>query len=342
MPTVHVFAFGPEGVHEQADVSLADIKGLRERWPVVWVDAAGLGDPDLIRRLAESFGVHALAIEDILHVRQRPKLEPYSDHLYLVLRMAEWTGTLETEQISLFLGPGWVLTFQEDRPGDCFGPVRERLRNPERLLRTRGADHLAHALIDSVVDSLFPALEAIGERIEEVESMVLERPDPSAAHDVQAIRRDLLLLRRVAWPAREALAALQRDPSPLISADARLQLRDCHDHAVQIVDLVETLRDVASGLMDVYLSSVSNRMNEVMKVLTIIATVFMPLSFITGLYGMNFDRGASRWNMPELHWRFGYPFALTLMAGTTLGLLYYFWRRGWLGGARRATRGDAG
>lgn len=335
-PSVHVIAYGPDGVVEDERVAVTDLRAFLDKWPVTWVDVAGLGDPELVRKIGEVFELHPLAVEDVLHVHQRPKVEPYGDKTYVVLRMADWTGSLETEQISLFLGKSWVLTFQEDRPGDCFGGVRDRLRLAKGPLRASGPDLLMAALADSIIDSQFPVLETLGERLEDLEGRILDKPVSSTAHEIQAVKRDLLLLRRIAWPTREAMGIMHRDPSPLVGAEARLALRDSHDHAVQIMDLVETFREVASGLMELYLSSVSNRMNEIMKVLTIIATIFMPLSFIAGVYGMNFNTAVSHWNMPELNWRFGYPFALGIMASVAIGFLWYFGAKGWLtGGGER-------
>jgi magnesium transporter len=296
------------------------------------VDVAGLGSPELVQQVSAVFALHGLAIEDVLHANQRPKLEPYDGYLYLVLRMISYDGALDTEQLSLFLGKGFVLTFQEDRPGDCFGAVRDKLRGGTSSLRLRGADSLLHALVDSVVDSQFPVLEAIGDRLEDLEQEILQDPETAGASRIQAVKRDLLQIRRIAWPTRDALGALYRDETPLVAPETRPYLRDVHDHAVQVMDLVETYREVSSGMMEVYLSSVSNRLNEVMKVLTIIATIFIPLSFIASVYGMNFDTARSRWNMPELEWRYGYPFSLALMALVAGAFLWQFWRRGWLGG----------
>jgi magnesium transporter len=331
-PTIRVMAYGPDGCVERDAVALSEIDDLVKASSVIWVDVAGLGDPALVRGIAAQFKLHELAVDDVLHVSQRPKVEQYGDVIYLVLRMTEWVESLETEQVSIFLGPKWVLTFQEDRPGDCFDPVRQKLRTGRGSLRGAGADFLAHALVDAVIDSQFPVLEAIGERLEDLEDSILEKPSQATAHRIQQLKRQLLVMRRIAWPTRDALSALYRDPSSLVSPEARILLRDCHDHSVQIMDLVESFREVSSGLMELYLSSVSNRMNEIMKVLTIIATIFMPLSFIAGVYGMNFhwDPVEAPTNMPELHWRYGYLFALAIMAATAGCLVGYFAVKGWL------------
>jgi magnesium transporter len=234
-----------------------------------------------------------------------------------------------TEQISMFLGERVLLTFQE-RPGDCFDPVRTRLRAARGQIRNRQIDYLAYTLLDAVIDGYFPVLEGLGERLEDLEDRVIAAPADLEVARIHEIRRELLTIRRAVWPQREMVNALTRESSHYVTDQTRPYLRDCYDHTIQLMDIIETYREIATGLVDVYLSSVSTRLNEVMKVLTIIATIFIPLSFITGLYGMNFDTAASPWNMPELAWYWGYPMALGLMAVVAAGLLYYFYRKGWL------------
>jgi magnesium transporter len=294
---------------------------------VVWVDVAGLGDATVIEAIGNLFGLHRLALEDVVNVHQRAKVEPYDTNLFFVARMPDARTENPSEQISFFLGDRWVITFQE-RAGDDFGSVRARLRRGGRL-RGMGSDYLLYALIDSCVDAWFPVIETFGERLEHLEDGILERSRRDTIDQIYGIRRELLELRRSVWPLRDALGALYRDPTVLISTDTRVYLRDCYDHAVQIIDLVENNREIAANLTDLYLSAASNRMNEVMKILTIISTIFLPLSFIAGVYGMNFDTGKPL-NMPELKWWFGYPFALGLMAATALGLLVFFRRKGWM------------
>jgi magnesium transporter len=231
----------------------------------------------------------------------------------------------------MFLGANFLLTFQE-RTGDCFDLVRDRIRRRRGHIRERKADYLAYALLDAVIDGYFPVLEACGERLESLEDAVLDKPSGEQSAQIHEMKRDLLTLRRAIWPQREMINALTRDSSAHVSDQTRVYLRDCYDHTIQLMDMLETYREIASGLVDVYLSSVSARMNEIMKLLTIIATIFIPLGFIAGLYGMNFDTGVSPWNMPELSWRWGYPFALGLMAVVAIGLLLFFRKRGWIGG----------
>jgi len=323
-PIVSLFGYGPDEHLELADADPEAVREALARWPVVWVNVDGLGDPDLVARLGALFGLHRLALEDVVHVHQRPKVEHYTDHIYIVLRLPDpGAEGLESEQISLFLGHNFVLTFQE-RPGDAFAPVRERIRGGKGRLRAAGPDYLAYALIDAGVDSNFPVLESLGEQLEDMELEIVDRPGRGAVVALHAIRRSLLNLRRGIWPMREMLGALSRDADPLVGDETRLYLRDCYDHAVQIIDLLETYREIAAGLLDVYLSSVSNRMNEIMKVLTIISTLFIPLTFIVGIYGMNFHF------MPELQWRWSYPILWGIMLSVVVGMLYYFRRKKWL------------
>jgi len=252
-----------------------------------------------------------------------------SDHLFIVVRTMENHDPIVSEQISMFLGPKYVVTLQE-RPGDDWNPVRERLRQKLGRIRKSGADYLAYALIDAVIDSYFPVLDALGDRVEQLDDELSRNPRQPMMSQVHDVRVALHVLRRSIWPHREALSALTREHLDLITDETRIHLRDCYDHTIQIMDLVENDRDLCSDLRDFYLTAVSNRMNEIMKVLTVIATLFMPLSFVAGIWGMNFDPHASPWNMPELRWRFGYPMALAVMAAVAAGMLYFFYRRGWL------------
>jgi magnesium transporter len=251
--------------------------------------------------------------------------------------MPKMDGNLGFEQMSLFLGEDFVVTFQE-RPGDCLENVRERLRQGRARIRGSGPDYLTHAILDAIVDSYFPILETIGERLEQLEAAILARPTQRQVARLHALKRDLLAFRRDVWPLREVINTLVRGETPLVAASNRVYFSDCYDHAIQAIDLVESYRDIASGLMDLYLSSVSNRMNEVMKVLTIMATIFIPLSFIAGLYGMNFNSERSPWNLPELNWYLGYPYALALMAVIAVVMLIYFRRKEWIGPGRRSSQ----
>lgn len=327
--SIAVMEYDAEGVEEWRAASIDEALARRTRRRVAWIDIVGLHDVDLVQRLGETFGLHNLALEDVLNTGQRPKLEVYDDHLFVVMRLLHRSAGLESEQISLFVGDGFLLTLQEI-PGDVFDGVRDRIRHGRGRIRARGADYLAYAVIDSIVDNFFPVLEELGERLELLEEEVIDDPDQRTLRGIHAARKDLLALRRAAWPEREVVSALERLESPLVARETRVFLRDCYDHAVQILDLVETYRDLATNLLDLYLSTVSNRLNEVMKVLTVLASIFIPLTFLAGIYGMNFDTEASRWSMPELHWAWGYPafWAVSiLLAGA---LLLFFKRKNWL------------
>jgi len=322
-PAIQLIAYGPNEFDEMPIDGVSSIDKYLGRSPVTWVNVAGLGNAEVIGELGRLFRLHALALEDVVNLHQRAKVERYGEHLFVVARMARFEGHHDTEQVSLFLGRDFVLTFLED-PGDVFEPVRDRLREGAGPIRESGAGYLAYSLLDAVIDSFFPLIEAHGERLDALEDLVIARPDRRLIARIHEAKRDLRGLRRAIWPLREAMNSLARDPSEWFDDETRVHLRDCHDHVVQIIDLVETYRELGSDLTDLYLSSLSHRMNEVMKVLTVIATIFMPISFIAGVYGMNFE------NMPELSWRYGYAFSLGLMTAVTGGMLYFFHRRGWL------------
>jgi len=329
-PRITVIAYGPDELTEREIERPEELEDLAGRQPVSWVNIDGLGDIDVLQTIGRIFGLHPLALEDVVNVFQRAKLEHFGEHLFFVGRMVQRKDHLESEQVSLFLGDDFLLSFQE-RPGDCFEPVRHRLRSGRETIRSKGPDYLAYALVDALIDNFFPVLETYGELLGNLEDEVLGRPHPDTAQRIQEAKRDLLNLRRAAWPHREAVSQLWRDDTPLIEQGTRLYLRDCYDHVVQLMDLVENYREMGSGLMDLHLSMISNRMNDVMKVLTIIATVFIPLGFIAGVYGMNFDPEVSAWNMPELGWAWGYPYVLGLMAAVSATMVWYFYRKGWIG-----------
>jgi magnesium transporter len=328
-PVIRVLAYGPGELHEEEINSASNLSDLIHRWPVLWVNVSGLGDAATIEKIGKIFSFHLLALEDVLNVQQRPKVEEYGNHLFLVARMMFLSGSLESEQISLFLAKDFVVTFLE-RSSDCFDPVRELIRKGQERIRQHAPDYLAYALLDAVVDSYFPVLEEYGERLEDLEDEVVSATSAETIVKIHQAKRDLLTLRRALWPLREAVNSLLRERPSLFSDETHLYLRDCYDHSVQIIDMLETYREAVSGLLDVYLSSLSNRMNGIMKVLTIIATIFMPLSFIAGIYGMNFNPAKSPWNMPELAWYWGYPYALGLMFLVVAGMLIFFRRKGWL------------
>ena len=300
---------------------------------VSWVDVQGLGNKDILHRLGQSFDLHPLVLEDIVNMIERPKIEDYEDQLVIIAHMVvpnNNNGSFYSEQVSLVLGKYYVLTVQEEPEHDCFDGVRMRIDKGKGIIRRQGSDYLAYSLLDAIIDGFFPVLELYGERIDELEEEVIVNPNQKTLQKIYQVRRELLQLRRAIWPQRDAINSLIRDGSELISDDVRIYLRDCYDHAVQVMDIVETYRELVAGLMDVYLSAISNKMNEIMKLLTVVSSIFIPLTFIAGVYGMNFNTEKSPHNMPELNWYWGYPLCLGLMALVAISLLYFFWRRGWL------------
>jgi magnesium transporter len=311
---------------ELQELEVSSVKNcfpFRDKPSVTWMNVDGLHQIDIFETLGEHFGIHSLVLEDILHTSQRPKFEDFDQYIFVVLRMLSYENAFHDEQISLILGPNFVFSFQE-RVGDVFGPVRERIRAGKRRLRTMGSDYLAYALIDTIVDNYFVILEKLGDEIEQLEQVLLSSPDPEHLQRIYGLRRQTILLRKSVWPLREVISGLERSESSLVKSETRIFLRDVYDHTIQVIDAVETLRDVTAGMLDLYLSSVSYKMNEVMKVLTIIATIFIPLTFVAGIYGMNFE------NMPELSWEWGYFGVLLIMAVIGVLMVAYFRRKKWL------------
>jgi magnesium transporter len=301
-------------------------------WPpkdpktVIWLDIGGIHQLDVIEAVGKAYDLHPLLLEDVVNTEQRPKLDDYGTYLFLVLKMLypqEGGKLINAEQVSLVAGQNFVLSFQENG-GDVFGPTRERLRTGKGRIRTLGADYLLYSLVDAIVDNYFTVLELLGERIERLEDEVVSNCRRETLHSIHAAKRELLSLRRSVWPLREVISGLARGESTLIQPGTRMYLRDVYDHTIQVIDTIETFRDMTASMLDIYLSSISNQMTAVMKVLTIITTIFMPLSFIAGIYGMNFE------HMPELNWRWGYPFALGVMLALGLGMVWFFRRQKWL------------
>jgi len=299
---------------------------LKEKPTMTWVNVDGLHQVEILEKVGECYGLHPLVLEDILNTDQRPKMEDYGEYLYIVLKALNYsdkTNEIETEQISLILGSNFVFSFQE-REGDTFDPLRVRIRNGKGRIRKMGADYLAYALLDSIVDNYFIILERLGEKIEFLEEELVTRPTPETLQTIHHLKRELIFLRKAVWPLREVINGLERGESSLVKESTQFYLRDVYDHTIQTIDSIETYRDMVSGMLDIYLSSVSNRLNSVMKVLTIIATIFMPLTFIAGIYGMNFKY------MPELEWRWGYPLIWLVIVGIGVVMLIYFRKKKWL------------
>jgi magnesium transporter len=330
MSVVRVFCYDENAIEEHASLGIDEIGKLARTGRKLWVDVQGLGDEKVLRGLAEIFSIHALALEDVVHVPIRPKAEAYETNLLVVTRMLNRTDAhqLHIEQVSLIIGKDHVLTFQQ-YGGDVLDPVRERLRIAKTRIRALPSDYLGYAILDTIIDAYYPVVEGMSDRIERLEELVLAEASPETLRKLNTIKGQLLVLRHAVAPQREALNALIRDQNELVSPTVRLYLRDTYDHIVQTVEAVETARELVNGLMNTYLSVVSNRMNEIMKTLTIIASIFVPLTFMAGIYGMNFE------HMPELRVAWAYPLLLTAMGLVVIGMLVYFWRKGWIGGGRR-------
>jgi len=325
-----LISFDEKDLIEQTSCDPALIKQELDSGRRVWVNVDGLKNVELIEKVGEILGIHKLALEDVVKAAQRPKVEDYKDNLFIVVKMISFNTDIQMEQVGIFLGKNYIATFHE-HPCGCLDPVRERLRTASGRIRMNDISYLAYAIIDYIIDAYYPALEIFGESLEDLEDIIIERPNSSHVTEIHNYKRKLLSLRRAIWPLREAINSLIRDPSDFVSDYTNIYFRDCYDHLIQIIDIVENFREVTSDLMSIYLSSLSNKMNEIMKVLTIIATIFMPLSFLASLWGMNYDMADSPLNMPELHWYFGYPFALTIMISVALTMVAYFRRRGWIG-----------
>jgi magnesium transporter len=323
---IKVIDYDGEKVLEKEVREVEECFPFRETSTVTWINVDGVHDPELVEKLGGYFGLHPLILEDIMNTSQRPKMEDLGDTIYVVLQMIEFGNhkqEISTEQMSLVFGKNFVLSFQE-RPGDTFDPVRERIRKGKGRIRKMGPDYLAYALIDAVVDDYFIVLEKMGERIEDLEDELVANPKKETLHKIHALKREMIFLRKSVWPLREVISRQERAESPLIRKTTGIFLRDVYDHAIQVIDNIETFREMLSGMLETYLSSISNRMNEVMKVLTIIATIFIPLTFIAGVYGMNFRF------MPELEWRWGYFLILGVMVAIGIAMAIYFKRKKWL------------
>jgi len=336
-PVNRLIAYGPETVEHRPITDPGELRAILHGPGVAWVDVQGLGDEATLRHVGEIFSIHPLALEDAVNVPQRPKSERYDAHQLFITRMTRINERMEveTEQVSIFFGARFVLTLQEHY-GDVFDPVRRRIQAGKGLIRQSGPDYLAYALIDTIIDEYFPVAEALGDQLSDLEEEILARPTPRGLRRIHRMRRQLLGLRRAVWPQREAVSVLIREESPLVTAQVKQYLRDCHDHTVQIADVIETYRELAASLMDIYLSSTSQRTNEVMKVLTIMASIFIPLTFVAGVYGMNFE------HLPELKLPWAYPALLGLMVLIAVGMLIYFRRRGWIGSDAPVEESEAG
>ena len=318
--------------YDEAQYQEREIKKIEECFPfkdkpaVTWININGIHDVEIMGKIGEYVSLHPLLLEDIMNTDQRPKIEDFGDYIFIILKMIynnEKKNEIEIEQVSLILGLNFVISFQE-REGDVFNSIRERIRRGKGKIRKSGADYLAYTLIDAIVDNYFVILEGTGEKIEEMEEKLITNPTPKTLQGIHNLKRDMIFLRKSVWPLREVISGLQRTESSLIKESTGIYLRDVYDHSIQVIDTIETFRDMISGMLDIYLSSISNKMNEVMKLLTIIATIFIPLTFIAGVYGMNFVY------MPELQLRWGYFATLFIMAVVSVFMLIYFRKKKWL------------
>ncbi len=325
-PRITIMDYDPAGFVEKEAGSVEECFPFKDTSTVTWINVDGVHDAAVIEKLGAHFGIHPLVLEDIMTTTQRPKTEDLGASVYVVLRMIEFdeaSGATSADQLSLILGPNYVLTFQET-PGDCFDPVRERIRGGKGRIRKQGPDYLAYAVIDAVVDNYFFVLEKLGERIDALEEELIAEPRRELLGEIHCLKREMIELRKSVWPLREVVSGLERSESPLIKESTGVFLRDLYDHAIQVIDTVESFREMLSSMVETYLSSLSNRMNEIMKVLTIISTIFIPITFLVGLYGMNFV------NFPEIKWRWGYAFVWLLIIGSVGAMLAFFRRKKWL------------
>lgn len=325
-PVITCMDFGESFLREITCETIDECMDFDEKQTVKWINVFGLNNVALIESIGSRFNLHPLLQEDIVSTNQRPKFEDYDDYLFIVLKMVYYRSEeeeYEAEQISLVLGKNYIISFQE-MSGDVFNAVRERIKNSKGRIRKSGPDYLAYSLIDAIVDNYYLIPERIGDVIEDLEESVLNEPVPETLEEIHNMKRRLIYLRRYIWPLREVVAALIRTDSELIGETTSVFLRDVYDHTIQVIDMMEIFREMLTSLMDIYLSSVSNKTNEIMRILTLIATIFMPLTFIAGIYGMNFE------NMPELRWQWGYYGVIALMAGVTAAMLVYFRRKDWI------------
>jgi magnesium transporter len=324
--TIAITDYGPGDLTETVVRDAAACAAYRDTDTVTWINVNGVHDTAVVERLGNLFNIHPLVLEDIVNTEQRPKFEVFNDYLFIVIKMLmldEHNENVRAEQVSILLCPHCIISFQEQE-GDVFAKIRERLRNEKSRIRRMGPDYLMYALLDAIVDGYFGIIEKFGERIENVEREVIVAPAPKTIQTIYAMKRDMIFLRRLVYPLREVIGGAERSETSLVDGATMTYLRDVYDHTIQVMDTIESSRDLLSGLLDSYLSSVSNKMNEVMKVLTIIATIFIPLTFIAGIYGMNFEY------MPELGWRWGYPLVWMVMGALTVAMVVYFRRKNWL------------
>jgi magnesium transporter len=328
---ITIFDYTPETLSSACFLDPEECRPYLDENSVTWIDVQGLGSEKTLRKLGEIFALPPLILEDVVNVPQRPKIEYHADFLLIITQMVmpKKDHGFWIEQVSFILGKNYLLTIQEEPLRDAFEPVRQRLHKNVGLIRHLGSDYLCYALADAIIDNFFPVLEIFGDRLEDLEEEAISNPHYNTLSKIYQIRRELLAFRRSIWPQREVFNTLIRDGGDHISPKVLNYFRDCYDHTIQIIDVIETYRELASGLTDVYISAMGHKMNEIMKFLTIISTIFIPLTFIAGIYGMNFNTEKSPFNMPELNWYWGYVACWIVMLTITGFQLYFFWQRGW-------------
>ncbi|MFH0886626.1 MAG: magnesium/cobalt transporter CorA [bacterium] len=323
---ISVIDFDTAHITEKKINMLEELLPFRDSATTTWINIDFIHELNIIEKLGEYYNIHPLVLEDIVSTNQRPKMEDYTNYLFVVLKMlhiSKSNGEVVTEQVSLILGKNYVISFQEEEEGDVFDPIRDRLRHNKGRIRELGPDYLFYSLIDAIVDNYFVIMEGFEERIEEMEETLVTNPTTKTLRDIHGMKRELIMLRKSIWPLREVISALVRGDSELITDSTKIYLRDVYDHTIQVIDVIETYRDILSGVMDIYLSTISNRLNEIMKVLTVFMAVFAPLTFLAGVYGMNFKY------MPEIYWTYGYPMAWGVMILIAVVMLIMFKRRKW-------------
>lgn len=323
---ISIIDFDEHNFTEKETTNVEECFPFKDIPTVTWLNIDGLHDVDLIEKIGIKYGLHPLILEDVLNTNQRPKIEDFTDYLFITLKMITYDENLEKleiEHISMVLGKNFIISFQE-KPGDVFDSFRERLRTHKAKAREKKSDYVTYRIIDAIVDGYYGVMEHLSERLERLEDKILNDPKPRFLEEIQRIKKDLIILRKSVFPLREAISRLEKDESKLIDKKTIKYLRDVYDHTIQIAESIDTYRDITIGLKDIYLSSLSNKMNVVMKVLTIIATIFIPLTFIAGIYGMNFEY------MPELGWKWAYPVVWGIMIAVALLMLWFFRKNKWI------------
>lgn len=331
-PRISIIDYNQENFNEKQAKDIEECFPFKESPTITWININGIHDVDVIDRIGKHFEIHHLIMEDIVNTSQRPKFEESDNYIFIVLKMLYFEENKDevlSEQVSIIINKNCVISFQE-KEGDVFNPIRERIRHNKGRIRKSGSDYLAYILLDAVVDNYFIILERLGEKIESMEDELVADPTPEKLQTIQGLKRDMIFLRKSVWPLREIISGLQRIESDLVQDSTAAYMRDLYDHTIQVIDTIESLRDMVSGMLDIYMSSISNKMNEVMKVLTIIATIFIPITFVAGIYGMNFSNEISFLNMPELHWKYGYIFVWVIIISIAFSMILFFKRKRWL------------